>query len=119
MENRCISCGKIIPEGVQICPACKGDGAKPIKYTEIMKLRKFCELHGVETRLERAFDGYVIRFNNGADFAQHHGTYGSDLGCVEPGGVSKKLDYTAVTLEQAKSLVRTHKDKLNKEIEEK
>ena len=88
--------------------------AEAIRYREILKLRKFCDTHGVETRLERAFDGYVLCFNNGADFAQHHGTYGSDLGCVEPGGVSRTLDYTAVTLEKAKSLVRTHKDKLNK-----
>ena len=87
--------------------------AEKIKYREILKLRKFCESHGVETRLERAFDGYVLRFNNGAEFAQHHGTEGSGVGCVEPCGVSKKLDFTAVTLEQAKSLVRTHKDKLN------
>ena len=90
------------------------EDVKELKYTAILKLRKFCESHGVETRLERAFDGYVIRFNNGADFAQHHGTYGSDAGCVEPGKISRKLDYTAVTLEQAKNLVRTHKDKLNK-----
>lgn len=88
--------------------------AEAIKYREILKLRKFCESHGVETRLERVFDGYVLRFNNGADFIQHQYSYGSDVGCVEPGGISRKLNYTAVTLEQAKSLVRTHKDKLNK-----
>lgn len=92
--------------------------AEAIKYREILKLRKFCDTHGVETRLERAFDGYVLRFNNGADFAQHHGTEGSDAGCVEPGKISRTLDYTAVTLEQAKSLVRTHKDKLNKKYTE-
>ena len=23
-ENRCVSCGEIIPEGVQVCPKCKG-----------------------------------------------------------------------------------------------
>lgn len=114
MENRCVSCGEIIPEGVQVCPMCKRDGAKAIKYTEILKLRKFCENHGVEVQLERLHDGYALRFNNGADFIQHQYSYGSDVGCVEPGGISKKLDYTAVPLKKAKALVRTHKDKLNK-----
>lgn len=27
MENRCISCGAIIPEGQQVCPRCLGGGS--------------------------------------------------------------------------------------------
>ena len=113
MENRCVFCGTEIPEGKQICPICESERAKSLKYTEILKLRKYCEKIGVEARLERAFEGHVIRFNNGANFAQHYGTAGSDRGCVEPGGISRNLDYTAVPLETAKSLVRYHKNKLN------
>ena len=28
MENRCVCCGEIIPEGIQVCPNC--DNGKPI-----------------------------------------------------------------------------------------
>jgi hypothetical protein len=91
---------------------------KELKYREILKLRKYCEKIGVEVQLERLYDGYKLCFNNGADFVQHQYSYGSDVGCVEPGGISRKLDYTAVPLEKAKALVRTHKDKLNKKRSE-
>ena len=30
MENRCVCCGEIIPEGRQVCPECeKGHGPEP------------------------------------------------------------------------------------------
>lgn len=94
------------------------DDVKELKYTEILKLRKFCEKIGVEVQLERLYGGYALIFNNGADFIQHQFSFGNDVGCVEPGGISEKLDYTAVPLEKAKALVRYYKDKLNKKRSE-
>ena len=86
------------------------------RYREILKLYKYCQKTGVECRLEKIFDGYAIRFNNGGDFIQHHGSYGCDCGCVEP-AIGSRLDYTAVPLQNAIALVRRHKDKLNKALE--
>ena len=86
------------------------------KYREILKLYIYCDKTGVECRLEKIFDGYAIRFNNGGDFIQHHGSYGCDCGCVEP-AIGSRLDYTAVPLQNAIALVRRHKDKLNKALE--
>ena len=83
------------------------------KYSEIIKLYKYCEKTGVECQLEKLFDGYAIRFNNGGDVIQHHGSYGCDFGCVEP-AIGSRLDYTAVPLKKAMALVRRYKDKLNK-----
>ena len=35
MENYCVVCGKIIPEGVQVCPAClKGRDLAPVDVNE-------------------------------------------------------------------------------------
>ena len=86
------------------------------KYKEILKLHTYCEKTGVECRLEKCFDGYAIRFNNGGDFIQHRGSYGCNVGCVEP-AIGSRLDYTAVPLKNAISLVKRHKDKLNKALE--
>lgn len=38
MENRCICCGEIIPEGRQVCPKC--ENAKPKNWTEMKDVRK-------------------------------------------------------------------------------
>ncbi len=86
------------------------------RYREILKLHTYCEKTGIECRLEKLFDGYAIRFNNGGDFIQHHGSYGCEAGCVEP-AIGSRLDYTAVPLKNALALVRRHKDKLNKAAE--
>lgn len=83
------------------------------KYSEIIKLHEYCVKIGVECVLQKMFDGYAIRFNNGGDFVQHYGSYGHDAGCVEP-AIGSRVDYTAVTLKNAKALVKRHKDKLNK-----
>ncbi len=83
------------------------------KYKEILELRQYCEKIGVECKLEKLFDGYAIRFNNGGDFIQHHGSYGCEVGCVEP-AIDCRLDYSAVPLKRAKALVQYHKNKLNK-----
>jgi predicted nucleic acid-binding Zn ribbon protein len=31
MEERCICCGEIIPEGRQVCPSCEAETKKKIK----------------------------------------------------------------------------------------
>ena len=85
-----------------------------MKYTEIQKLYDYCIKIGIDAKLEKYWDGYAIRFPNGGDFVQHEHSYGSHVGCVEP-AISCRLDYTAVTLDRAKALVRYHKDRLNKE----
>lgn len=79
-------------------------------YSEILCLYDFCGEHGICVELHRIFDGYLIRFFDGSDFAQHFGTYGSDRGCVEPAGIDPDMDYSAVSLEEAKQLVLKKKE---------
>jgi hypothetical protein len=85
------------------------------KYKKILKLHTYCEKTGVECHLEKLYDGYAIRFNNGGDFIQHKGSYGCNVGCVEP-AIGSRLDYSAVPLKNAIALVSRHKDKLNKAL---
>ena len=47
MENRCVVCGAIIPEGRQICPACEA-GKQPVKETSMKMLR----ISGASLRIE-------------------------------------------------------------------
>lgn len=85
------------------------------KYKEILELYDYCVKIGVEATLSRMFDGYVIKFNNGGDCIQHLGSYNHDDGCVEP-AIGCRKDYTAVSLKNAKALVRRWKDRLNKGV---
>lgn len=82
-------------------------------YMEIIMLYEYCKKIGLRATLEELFDGHKIVFPNGGDFVQHQFSYGADCGCVEP-AIGSKADYKAVTLENAKRLVRRHKDKLNR-----
>ena len=84
----------------------------PVKYTEICALYNFCVDLGIKCTIERLHDGYAVRFSDGSDFAQHHGTYGGTEGCVEPAIGDSEFDYTAVGLNLAKELVKKHKGKL-------
>lgn len=84
----------------------------PVKYTEICALYHFCVDLGIKCTIERLYDGYAVRFPDGSDFAQHHGTYGGTEGCVEPAIGDSEFDYTAVGLNLAKKLVKKHKGKL-------
>ena len=84
----------------------------PVKYTEIWALYHFCIDLGIKCTIERLHDGYAVRFPDGSDFAQHHGTYGGTEGCVEPAIGDSEFDYTAVGLNLAKELVKKHKGKL-------
>ena len=83
-----------------------------VKYTEICALYNFCVDLGIKCTIERLHDGYAVRFPDGSDFAQHHGTYGGTEGCVEPAIGDSEFDYTAVGLNLAKELVKKHKGKL-------
>lgn len=83
-----------------------------VKYTEICALYNFCVDLGIKCTIERLYDGYAVRFPDGSDFAQHHGTYGGTEGCVEPDIGDPEFDYTAVGLNLAKELVKKHKGKL-------
>ena len=50
MEDRCVACGAVVPEGRQVCPACEA-GATPVinkKPAEVFELYNFM------TRLEHA-----------------------------------------------------------------
>ena len=87
------------------------------EYKEILELHKYCEKIGVHTELRHLYDGYHILFKNGGDVVQHKYSYGSACGCVEP-AIRSRLDYSAISLNTAKSLIRKHKDKLNKEWKE-
>lgn len=84
----------------------------PVKYTEICALYHFCVDLGIKCTIEHLYDGYAVRFPDGSDFAQHHGTYGGTEGCVEPAIGDSEFDYTAVGLNLAKELVKKHKGKL-------
>ena len=85
------------------------------EYKEILLLYEYCKEIGINATLSELFNGYCIRFNNGGDVVQHFGSYGSGAGCVEPAiGCGCELDYTAVPLDEAKSLLKRYKEELNK-----
>lgn len=83
-----------------------------VKYTEICALYHFCIDLGIKCTIERLYDGYAVRFPDGSDFAQHHGTYGGTEGAVEPAIGDAEFDYSAVGLNLAKALVKKYKGKL-------
>ena len=88
------------------------------KYPEILKLFEYCKNKDIECELIRLWDGYQIRFKNGADVVQHDYSYGGEVGYVEFCIGIKKVDYRAIPLKRAKMIVRKHKEKLNSEREE-
>lgn len=90
---------------------------KQTPYKEIIKLYEYCQKIGVNATLEDMYDGYAIRFPSGYDFIQHSHSYGSRCGCVEP-AIGSRSDYTAVSLKNAKALVKYHKEKLNRGAED-
>lgn len=76
-----------------------------MEYREINELYDFCVKHKIKARFENHFDGYAIRFPNGADIIQCRYSYGSARGCVEP-AIGCAIDYTPVSLVLAKLLVK-------------
>ena len=83
------------------------------KYAEIQELYDYCIKIGINARIHTLYDGYILVFPNASDFVQHQYSYGSRVGCVEP-LILSRLDCTAVSLKQAKALVKYHKDRLNR-----
>ena len=83
------------------------------KYAEIKKLFDYCIKIGINAEIVKLYDGYIIVFPNASDFIQHQYSYGGEIGYVEP-LIGCRLDCTAISLKQAKALVRYHKDQLNR-----
>jgi hypothetical protein len=84
-------------------------------YKEILVIEDYCKKNGVKIKKKKLFDGYVLRFNNGGDVAQHGGTYGSNQGCVEFGFTGFSfIDFNACNIQEALSFIELHKDELNK-----
>lgn len=79
-------------------------------YEEIKELYKYCCKIGINCKFMPMFDGYTIRFKDG-DVIQHALSYGGEVGCVEF-AIGCDDDYTACTLNDAKSIVDKYKDKL-------
>ena len=92
-------------------------GKQMAEYREIQRLYFYCLKIGLPAEISNLFDGYKLSFPNGSDFVQHFGSYGSEVGYVEP-AIGSRLDYTAVSLASAKALVKRHKDRLAKPHEE-
>lgn len=89
----------------------------PYRYGEIRELYRYCVKQGINAKIEELYDGYAVRFPDGSDFVQHYGSYGSSEGCVEPAVNGCRNNYTAMTLEHAKRLVRRNRERLNKSKE--
>lgn len=84
------------------------------EYKEIHRLYFYCLKIGLRAEISELYDGYKLTFPNGGDFVQHSGSYGSANGYVEP-AIGSRLDFTAVTLKNAKALVKRHKERIGKE----
>lgn len=80
-------------------------------FKEIFVLYNYCRKIGIPATLESCWDGYAIRFPSGGDFVQHGYSYGAFSGCVEP-AIGCRIDYSPVPLQNAKRLVRRHKERL-------
>lgn len=86
------------------------------KYAEIQKLYEYCIKIGIDAELVGLYDGYCIVFPNGSDFIQHMGSYQNDF-CVEP-CIGCRCDYKPCLLDEAKRLVKYHKEKLNRRTDD-
>ena len=82
-------------------------------YKEINILYFYCLKQGIYVTLEEKNDGFAVRFQNGMTVEQHYLSNGSESGCVEP-HIGSHADGKAVKLENAKLLVRRHKERLRK-----
>lgn len=82
-------------------------------YGEIFKLKDYCDKLGIKYRFEHLYNGYTIIFQEKYDIVQHDHSYGNDRGCVEFAISKPRIDYRAISLENAKRLVHKYKDYLN------
>lgn len=74
-------------------------------YNEIRKLYYWCKEKGIPCTMEPLLDGFQIRFIDDADIIQHRISYGANNGCVEPAGIDKKVDYSAVSLTEIQEIL--------------
>lgn len=59
MDNNCVCCGQVIPEGAQVCRFCENEGAHFAKVMEDKHRNDTAEEFTVDDRLEQAFrQGY-------------------------------------------------------------
>lgn len=79
------------------------------KYSEIWRLKDWCERLGIPHSMQDLYDGYKLCFYDKArgNFVQHKHSYGAEHGCVEP-EIDSKFDYRPVSLRKAKWLVLLH-----------
>lgn len=85
------------------------------KYHEIQLLAMYWH-NGLKSECElvRMYDGYQLRFPNGADVIQHQYSYGSQEGCVEFAGVDDDIDYSAIDFKTALNILKVFHDELSK-----
>ena len=74
-----------------------------MKYQEIVNLYQWCKENGIICTIEPLFDGFKIAFVDSSDIVQHCFSYGSEQGCVEPGGMERA--YTAVDVATIKEIL--------------
>lgn len=84
------------------------------EYKEIHELYKFCVKKGINADFGEFMGGFIIVFPDGGDFVQHKYSHGSEQGYIEP-AIGSEWDYTAVSLAEAKCLVRKYRKKLSGE----
>lgn len=74
MENRCICCGEIIPEGRQICPMCESG-----RFTEQDRMKQFQNV--MNPYVSEDFFQWLIehRFFTAPASIHHHGAYSGAL----------------------------------------
>ena len=63
------------------------------KYTEILKLKELLEKAGIPFVFRRQFDGYTIKYGDGAcSVIEHSGSYGADENLLEIMGLTTKKE---------------------------
>jgi hypothetical protein len=87
-----------------------------IKYGEIQKLYEYCIKIGIDAEIVPLFDGYCIIFPSGGEIIQHMGSCKNAF-CVEP-CIGSKCDYKPCLLDEAKRLVKYHKERLNRRADD-
>ena len=59
MDNTCVCCGKIIPEGRMVCPECEHEDSMPVEDVDFyVKLRQAVEKVLSETSIVRPNPNY-------------------------------------------------------------
>lgn len=84
------------------------------KYTEIQLLAMYWQNDlKSECAFLNIYDGYQIRFPNGADVVQHKYSYGGPEGYLEFAGVDEEIDYAPIDFETAFNILKVFHDELS------